>query len=102
MLQAHGREMSVEGSSVGGVDAAFACHPSMMAISEDFGGVKVPLGLAVGSEDSMLDAKSVDKIKEILNGKPDVPTEVQVWTPFSIAPAVSSRVAPRSPVIFQS
>lgn len=61
------------------VDAAYACHPSLVAIPGDFDPVTKPLSLAVGTEDSLLDNKSNDQIKEILDKKSDVPTEVVVY-----------------------
>ena len=75
ILQAHGKK---EGS-VGGVDAAVACHPSLVAIPGDFEPVTMPLSLAVGSKDSLLDEKSVKQIKEVLDAKTDVPAEVHVY-----------------------
>jgi dienelactone hydrolase len=63
----------------GEVDAAFACHPSLVSIPADFEGVTRPLGLAVGDKDSLLDESQISKIKEILNGKKDVPNEVKVY-----------------------
>lgn len=59
----------------GKVDAAYACHPSLVAIPGDFDPVTKPLSLAVGTQDSLLDDKSNDQIKEILDKK-SVPTEV--------------------------
>lgn len=46
----------------GKVDAAYACHPSLVAIPGDFGPVMKPLGLAVGTKDSLLDTDSIGKI----------------------------------------
>lgn len=66
ILMAHGK-----------VDAAYACHPSLVGIPADFDPVNKPLSLAVGTEDSLLDNKSVDQIKEILSKKQD--TEVVVY-----------------------
>ena len=63
----------------GKVDAAYACHPSLVGIPGDFDPVTKPLSLAVGTEDSLLDNKSVDQIKDILSKKSDVATEVVVY-----------------------
>lgn len=60
----------------GKVDAAYACHPSLVAIPGDFDPVVKPLSLAVGTRDSLLDDKSNDQIKEILDRKTGVPTEL--------------------------
>lgn len=74
ILQAHGQK---EGQP-GGVDAAYACHPSLVAIPQDFEPVSVPLSLALGDHDSLLDAKSVDQIREVLDKK-TTHTEVRVY-----------------------
>lgn len=60
--------MAHEGSQV---DAAYACHPSLVAIPGDFDPVSKPLSLAVGTRDSLLDDASNDKIKAILDKKQD-------------------------------
>jgi dienelactone hydrolase len=67
----------VEGQ-VGGVDAAYACHPSLLSIPADLEAVTKPLSLAVGDKDSLLDMKSVEQIKDALQKK-GVPTEVKVY-----------------------
>jgi dienelactone hydrolase len=74
ILQAHGKK---EGS-VGGVDAAFACHPSLVAIPGDFDPVTKPLSLALGTKDSLLDSKQVEQIQEIMQKKTDVESEIKV------------------------
>lgn len=74
ILQAHGKK---EGK-VGGVDAAYACHPSLVAIPGDFDPVTKPLSLAVGTKDSLLDSNQVKQIQEIMSKKPDVESEVKV------------------------
>ena len=50
----------------GGVDAAYACHPSLVAIPGDFEKVQRPLSLAVGTKDSLLDEKSIGSIREAM------------------------------------
>ena len=74
ILQAHGKK---EGS-VGGVDAAYACHPSLVAIPGDFDQVKMPLSLALGTKDSLLDEKSVGQIQDVMAKKTEVPHEIRV------------------------
>lgn len=59
----------------GVVDAAVANHPSLVAIPGDFEPVKKPLSVAVGTKDSLLDDKSNDQIKDVLD-KLSVPTEL--------------------------
>ncbi|KIW66121.1 hypothetical protein PV04_08325 [Phialophora macrospora] len=74
ILQAHARK---EGQ-IGGVDAAYACHPSLLSIPADLIPVAKPTSVAVGEKDSLLDMKSVEQIKETLE-KTGVPTEVKVY-----------------------
>ncbi|KAJ9610691.1 hypothetical protein H2200_005468 [Cladophialophora chaetospira] len=74
ILQAHGRK---EGE-IGGVDAAYACHPSLLSIPADLTPVTKPTSVAVGDKDSLLDMKSVDQLKEALE-KTGAPTEVKVY-----------------------
>jgi dienelactone hydrolase len=62
-----------------GVDAAYACHPSLVAIPEDFDGVKRPLSLALGSKDSLLGEKEIGQIKDIMEKKKDVESDVHVY-----------------------
>lgn len=75
ILQAHGKK---EGS-VGGVDAAVACHPSLVAIPGDFDPVTMPLSLALGTKDSLLDEKSVGQIQDLMAKKTGVPHEIQIY-----------------------
>jgi len=74
ILQAQGRKAG----EVGGVDAAFAAHPSMLSIPADLEGVTKPTSVAVGDKDSLLDMKSVEQLKETLE-KTGAPTEVKVY-----------------------
>jgi len=62
-----------------GVDAAYACHPSLVAIPGDFDPVMKPLSLALGSADSLLGEKEIGQIKELMDKKSDVPHEVRVY-----------------------
>lgn len=78
ILQAHGVGKTPGEAEVGGVDAAYACHPSLVAIPDDFEPVQVPLSLALGDHDSLLDAKSVEQIKEIMEKKSS-PSEVKIY-----------------------
>ncbi|MCJ1231284.1 hypothetical protein MMC12_007961 [Toensbergia leucococca] len=80
ILQAHGRAMDESGSSgVGGVDAAYACHPSLVAIPGDFDPVTKPLSLALGTKDSLLDVASVGKIQDVMAQKTEVPHEIRIY-----------------------
>jgi len=79
ILQARGPSLSASEPKIGGVDAVVACHPSMVAVPGDFENVKVPLSVAVGSRDSLVDAKTVEGIKEELAKRPEVKSEVRVY-----------------------
>jgi dienelactone hydrolase len=48
-------------------------------VPADIDPVSSPLSLAVGSADSLLDMKTVNSIKEILEKKSNVETEVKVY-----------------------
>lgn len=52
-----------------GVDAAYACHPSLVSIPGDFESVAVPLSLALGDQDSLLGEKEVGEIREVMARK---------------------------------
>lgn len=52
-----------------GVDAAYACHPSLVSIPADFLDVSVPLSLALGSKDSLLGEYEANQIKELMEKK---------------------------------
>ncbi|KAL8902267.1 MAG: hypothetical protein Q9207_004802 [Kuettlingeria erythrocarpa] len=75
ILQAHGR---TEGS-VGGVDAAFAAHPSLLAVPGDFDPVSKPLSLAFGTKDSLVDEKTRGQILDLMSKKTDVEHEIQFY-----------------------
>jgi len=63
----------------GDVDAAYACHPSLISIPGDFEDVSKPLSLAVGDHDSLLDNDNVQKIKDVLAKNASVPHEVTIY-----------------------
>jgi len=71
ILAAHGGEASV--------DAAYACHPSMVAVPEDFEPVTKPLSLALGDKDSLVDMATVGKIQDALAKKTDLPHEIRIY-----------------------
>lgn len=62
-----------------GVDAAYACHPSLVAVPGDFDPVVKPLSLAVGDKDSLLDNDTVEKIQDLMGKKADVPHERRIY-----------------------
>lgn len=88
ILQAHGP--SKDGESVGGVDAAYACHPSLVAIPADFDPVTKPLSLALGTKDSLLDVASIGKIQDTLAKKTEIPHEIRVSLPCPVPIKASS------------
>jgi len=63
----------------GEVDAAVACHPSLVTIPGDFEPVTKPLSLAVGDEDSLLDKDAVGKIQDLMAKKTDLPHELRIY-----------------------
>lgn len=52
-----------------GVDAVYACHPSLVAIPADFEELTVPTAFALGDADSLLGNKEVDQIKSLMEEK---------------------------------
>lgn len=90
ILQAHGPSIDGEGNSVGGVDAAYACHPSWLSVPGDIEQVKKPLSIAIGDKDGLVDLDTIGKIKDVLDAKADVPHEIQVRDLFSYDFALSS------------
>ncbi|KAF2134287.1 alpha/beta-hydrolase [Dothidotthia symphoricarpi CBS 119687] len=60
------------------VDAAVACHPSLVAIPADFEPVVKPLSLALGDKDSLLGEKEIGQIRELMQKKESV-SEVKVY-----------------------
>lgn len=75
ILQAHGK---TEGS-VGGVDAAFAAHPSLVAVPGDFDPVSKPLSLAFGTKDSLVDEATRGKILDLMGTKTEVEHEIRFY-----------------------
>ena len=60
------------------MDAAYACHPSLLAVPGDFNDVSVPLSIALGTKDSLVDGTTRGKIKDTLS-KLSVPSEVKEY-----------------------
>ncbi|KAL8934854.1 MAG: hypothetical protein Q9216_005707 [Gyalolechia sp. 2 TL-2023] len=75
ILQAHGK---TEGS-VGGVDAAFAAHPSLVAVPGDFDPVSKPLSMAFGTKDSLVDEGTRGKILDVMGTKTEVEHEIRLY-----------------------
>jgi len=74
ILAAHGAKEPQES-----VDAAYACHPSLVAIPGDFDPVEKPLSLALGTADSLLDEKQIKQIQEVMDKKSNVPHGVRTY-----------------------
>lgn len=66
ILAAHKNLSTKDGK---GVDAAYACHPSLVSIPADFEPVAVPLALALGEKDSLLGEFEAKTIKELMEKK---------------------------------
>ncbi|KAI9724550.1 MAG: hypothetical protein M1812_000618 [Candelaria pacifica] len=79
ILQAHGRKESESGSDVGGVDAVYACHPSLVTVPGDFDPVTKPLSMALGTKDSLLDQKTVGQIIDLMAKKTELPHEIRLY-----------------------
>jgi len=79
ILEAHGPRTNSEGATIGGVDAAFAAHPSLVSIPADFEAVTKPLSLAVGTKDSLLSEEQIGQIQDILAKKVDLPKEIRIY-----------------------
>jgi len=61
------------------VDAAYACHPSLVAVLGDFDPAVKPLSLAVGDKDSLSDNDTVGKIQDPMGKKADIPHELRIY-----------------------
>lgn len=66
-------------AAAGEVDAAVACHPSLVAVPGDFDPISKPISLAVGDKDSLLDNATVGKIHDLFGKKVDVPHELRIY-----------------------
>lgn len=64
------------------VDAAFSCHPSLVAVPGDFEPVTKPLALAVGDKDSLLDNATVGQFQDLLAKKTSVPHELRIYEEY--------------------
>lgn len=64
---------------MGGVDAAFAAHPSLVAVPGDFDPVSKPLSIAFGTKDSLMDEKTRGGILDLLSKKTDLEKEIRIY-----------------------
>lgn len=78
ILQAHGPDVATPGK-IGGVDAAFAAHPSLVAVPGDFDPVSRPLSLAIGMRDSLMDEGTRGKIVDLMAEKKEVVHEIRLY-----------------------
>jgi len=72
ILQAHGKKMNEDGTSMGGIDAAVAFHPSLVAVPADFEDVQQPLAIGFGTKDSLVDEKTRQGVKDTIGSRPNV------------------------------
>ncbi|KAL8687171.1 MAG: hypothetical protein Q9218_006582 [Villophora microphyllina] len=77
ILQAHGPSQTP--GEVGGVDAAFAAHPGLVAVPGDFDPVSKPLSIAFGTKDSLVDDKTRGGIIDLMSKKTEVPHEIRIY-----------------------
>jgi len=61
------------------IDAAFIAHPSHLAIPDEIEKVEQPLSMAIGDNDLALKPPGVNQIKDILDRKEDVRSEVTIY-----------------------
>ncbi|KAH0537687.1 hypothetical protein FGG08_005552 [Glutinoglossum americanum] len=61
------------------IDVAFTGHPSMVKVPKEYEGVRLPLGIAVGSLDTWMSAKQIVEVRNILDKEPRVEHEVVVY-----------------------
>lgn len=62
-----------------GVDAAYACHPSLVAIPGDFDPIQAPISFALGDKDSLLGEKEIGQIQDVMGKKTEVPHEIRIY-----------------------
>lgn len=68
-----------EGAPGKGVDAAYACHPSLLAIPADIDPVVKPVSLALGDKDSLCGEKEIGQLQDAFGRKKDVPHEIRIY-----------------------
>ena len=61
------------------IDAAYACHPSLLAIPADIEPVTKPLSLALGSKDSLVGDKEIGQVQNALQKLTSVPHELKIY-----------------------
>lgn len=61
------------------IDAAFIAHPSHLAVPDEIEKVRQPLSMAIGDNDLALKLPEVNQIKNILDRKEDVRSEVTIY-----------------------
>jgi dienelactone hydrolase len=79
VLLTHNDERTSTADGKALVDVVFAGHPSQVKIPGDFEKVKLPLSLAIGSEDSWIPLKQVEELRKTLDKKAEVEHEVAVY-----------------------
>lgn len=61
------------------MDAAFAAHPSLVAVPGDFDPVSKPLSIAFGTKDSLVDDKTRGGIIDVMSKKTELPHEIRIY-----------------------
>ena len=68
-----------EGTEKGLVNACLLAHPSATSVPGDYERTKVPLAVAVGSEDTWLAGEPLEKLRECFKGLKGVKTDIEVY-----------------------
>jgi dienelactone hydrolase len=61
------------------IDAAFAAHPSSLAIPQDIEQVRKPMSVAIGTKDVLVDEKQGKRIEGILKSIDELESEVKFY-----------------------
>jgi dienelactone hydrolase len=66
-------------AAYGDVDAAYACHPSLVSVPGGFDPVTKPLSLAIEDKDCLLDNVTVGKIQDLMAKKTGHAHELRIY-----------------------
>ena len=61
------------------VKAAFTAHPSGVTVPADIEAMTVPLSIAIGTKDMVLNMKAIGQLQAALDKKTDVPHEIKIY-----------------------
>ncbi|KAI9665006.1 MAG: hypothetical protein M1821_006454 [Bathelium mastoideum] len=62
-----------------GVDAVYACHPSLLALPADLEPLTKPTSVALGTQDSLVGQKEIGQIQDTLGKLTSVPHEIRLY-----------------------